>query len=71
MVLTCRARIFSDACFYVAQIAEVVRQFNTKPAAACHRNLDMSINGHLADGKLWLEAYKRDVKPRLFDSEHA
>ena len=54
-----------------AQIAEVVRQFNAKSVAECHRNLDMSINGHLADAKLWLEAYKRDVKPRLIDSEHA
>ena len=53
------------------QIAEVVRQFIAKPTAECHRNLDMSINGHLGDAKLWLEAYKRDVKPRFFDSKHA
>lgn len=53
------------------QIADVVRQFNAKPTPVCHRNLDMSINGHLGDAKLWLEAYKRDVKPRLFDRQHA
>lgn len=42
-----------------------------KPAPVCHRNLDMSINGHLGDAKLWLEVYKHDVKPRLFDHQHA